>query len=135
MAKEAQINSPEPEFDPAGNRSAAKQFGIAALFWITFLVGLGISYLQRQDMPFVMEGGIIAIMIGLVVGLVGWESGPSPRLGGGVAMNLLIFLPFFFSSCPSFRFKKWEAVLCLMLISKCNDSVNNYKQTPVQSCS
>lgn len=49
------------------------QFGIAAMFWVTFLIGLGISYLQRFDDPQVVAGGAISLAMAVVIGsAVGW---------------------------------------------------------------
>jgi hypothetical protein len=45
-----------------------KQFGISALFWLTFMVGLALAYLQRQDNPEILIGGIISVGIGLLAG-------------------------------------------------------------------
>lgn len=49
------------------------QFGIAAMFWVTFLIGLGIAYLQRFDDPQVVVGGVISMAIAVVIGFaIGW---------------------------------------------------------------
>ncbi len=45
-----------------------QQFGISALFWLTFLVGLGIAYLQRMDSVEIVIGGAIGIGFGVAVG-------------------------------------------------------------------
>ena len=58
------------------NSGKSRQFGIAALFWLTFLIGLSISYLQQHDHPLVLEGGLCAIAIGLLIGAaIGWLTG------------------------------------------------------------
>ena len=46
------------------------QFGVAALFWIPFIVGLGVAYLQRFDSPDILICGFLSVLIGVVVGLV-----------------------------------------------------------------
>ena len=46
------------------------QYGIAALFWLTFIFGLAIAYLQRLDAPSIVAGGIGSVAIGLVVGAI-----------------------------------------------------------------
>ena len=50
--------------------SKKKQFGIAALFWATFAIGLTIAYLQQLDQADILVGGLIAVAIGIVVGLI-----------------------------------------------------------------
>ncbi len=50
--------------------TTTRQFGIAALFWVTFAVGLGIAYLERLDSPDILLGGVLSILIGLVIGSV-----------------------------------------------------------------
>ncbi|MFK7768866.1 MAG: hypothetical protein AB8B55_16720 [Mariniblastus sp.] len=55
--------------DPVASKTK-KQFGIAALFWMTFLVALALAYLQRQRAPDILTGGAITIAIGLAVGAV-----------------------------------------------------------------
>ena len=54
----------------APERGSKKQFGIAALFWMTFIVGLSLSYLQQLKVPDALLGGLITVTIGLVAGLV-----------------------------------------------------------------
>ena len=40
------------------------------------MIGLSISYLQQHDHPLVLEGGLIAIVIGVVIGaVIGWLTG------------------------------------------------------------
>ena len=46
------------------------QFGIVALFWTTFLVGLGIAYLQRLNSQEILIGGGIAIGLAVVIGFL-----------------------------------------------------------------
>ena len=50
--------------------SKKRQFGIAALFWATFAIGLGLAYLQRLSAPDILVGGAIGIAIGIGVGLI-----------------------------------------------------------------
>lgn len=46
------------------------QFGISALFWLTFMTGLGVSYLREQGSTEILLGGLGGVTIGLCVGLV-----------------------------------------------------------------
>jgi len=69
----ASLKTTEPS-EP--QKSMVGQFGIPALFWITILAGLTISYFQRLDAPEIIEGGIATVIIGLLVGaLIGGLSG------------------------------------------------------------
>lgn len=62
----------EPDSTPV---NATRQFGIAALFWLTFIVGLGLAYLQQLEGRGILLGGIITIGMGLLTGgIVGWLS-------------------------------------------------------------
>ena len=54
------------EFNPSGARWP--QFRIAALFWVTFSIGLGIAYLQRLYAAEIILGGPISLMIGASAG-------------------------------------------------------------------
>ena len=70
------------------------QFGIPALFWGTFLVGLAVAYLQRLessdggDSLEILVGAIVAILIGLAVGaIIGKLTG---KLGDAVFWSTLI---------------------------------------------
>ena len=62
----AQPEHPQP--------SAKPQYGITALFWVTFLVGVGIAYLQRLNSEEILIGAAIgiglAVLIGGLVGLI-----------------------------------------------------------------
>ena len=46
------------------------QFGLAALLWTTFVVGLALAYLRTLDSRAVFANGLIAIVISLVSGVV-----------------------------------------------------------------
>lgn len=52
------------------------------------MIGLGVSYLQQQDHPLVLEGGLAAIAIGLVVGVI--IGLPMGKLQDGVFWATLI---------------------------------------------
>ena len=64
-----------PEGSGAGSElrqrlnSPPSQFGIAALFWLTLMVGLALAYLQEQGGLEVVAGGLLSLVIGLTVGL------------------------------------------------------------------
>ena len=49
--------------------SSKKQFGIAALFWLTFIVGISLKYLQQLSGPHILIGGLAAVTIGALIGL------------------------------------------------------------------
>lgn len=73
LIEDIRINEKQKEDVTAASQAPARQFGIAALFWLTFLVGVAVSYLQQQDHPLVLEGGLAAIVLGLAVGVtIGW---------------------------------------------------------------
>lgn len=64
---------------PADDNSKGKlpQFGIAAIFWGMFLVGLVVAYLDRVrgadgdgQSPEIMIGAVVSILIGLLVGAI-----------------------------------------------------------------
>ena len=55
---------------PTETGSSKVQFGIAALFWTTFLVGLTIAYLQRLDSPDILIDAFFAIVLGVIIGSV-----------------------------------------------------------------
>ena len=55
----------ELTLNPSANQ---QQFGITALFWLTFLVGLGIAYLQRMNSVEIVIGGAVGVAIGMGVG-------------------------------------------------------------------
>lgn len=54
----------------AQKESDSNQYGIAALFWATFVVGLGLAYLQRLESPDIMIDAAIAIPIALLIGAI-----------------------------------------------------------------
>lgn len=66
----------KPADKPSNKSSSSKaQFGIAALFWGTFVVGMAMAYLDRLSRPDkstdsakVILGAAISVAIGLVVG-------------------------------------------------------------------
>ena len=65
-----------------------KQFGISALFWLTFMIGLGIAYLHDQDSPDILIGGLVSVAAGMAVGaIVGSLAG---RMGDAVFWATLI---------------------------------------------
>ena len=65
-----------------------KQFGVAALFWITFIAGLGVAYLEKFDSPSILAGGLLSVVIGLAIGAaVGWMTN---RISDGVFWGTLI---------------------------------------------
>lgn len=53
-----------------GGQPGASQFGIATLFWATFVVGLGLAYLQRLQSTDILIDGAVAVSAGFVIGLV-----------------------------------------------------------------
>ena len=64
------------------------QFGISAIFWVTFTFGLGLSYLQRMRAQDVVVGGLISLAIGMVCGaVIGWLA---KRLADGFFWGTLI---------------------------------------------
>lgn len=68
--------------------SKGNQFGIAALFWLTFMVGLGIAYLQEQRTPNALIGGMASVLVGLGVGAIfGWLS---RRLSDAIFWSTLV---------------------------------------------
>ncbi len=52
------------------------RFGIPSLFWLTFIVGLALAYLQRiepdgsRDLPEMLVGAMIAVLIGVATGTI-----------------------------------------------------------------
>ena len=46
------------------------QFGMEALFWLTFAIGLGISYLRQLGSVEIVTDALVAIVMGAVVGVL-----------------------------------------------------------------
>ena len=56
--------------------NSKKQFGIASIFWITFMVGLTIAFMQRVEATDILFDGVFSIAMSLAVGaLIGWLTG------------------------------------------------------------
>ena len=73
------------------------QFGISAIFWVTFTFGLGLSYLQRMRAQDVVVGGLISLAIGMVCGaVIGWLA---KRLADGFFWGTLISVFGYVSVC------------------------------------
>ncbi len=91
------MDGTDEEPDRAGNPQSAqsvssqtttRQFKLAALFWVTFTIGVGLAYLQRLDSPDIVIGGVLSLVIGVVVGgAVGLVTG---RLHDGLFWGTLI---------------------------------------------
>lgn len=75
----------EPAPEPIDSKG---QFGIAALFWLTFIVGLGLAYLQQVEGRGILQGGLITIGMGLLAGgVIGWLTN---KLGDAIFWSTLI---------------------------------------------
>ena len=116
--KVAQISKLEPKNESADSpnrsepaesqKSKGQQYGITALFWVTFLAGLTISYFQRLDAPEIIEGGIASIVIGLFVGVV--IGGLSGNLRNAIFWSTLIAAFGYMSVAKDPHFDVWHRV-------------------------
>ena len=66
----------------------SNQFGISAIFWVTFTFGLGLSYLQSMRSHEIVIGGLTSLAVGMLVGAVIGKL--SSRTGDGFFWGTLI---------------------------------------------
>lgn len=61
----------DDEDTPSISKGPIGQFGISAIFWVTFMIALSITYLQRSSSsPNLLIEGVVAVAIGIAVGAI-----------------------------------------------------------------
>lgn len=72
----------------ADGKPQRPQFGLAAVLWTTFVIGLALSYLRTIDTETVFVNAIIALVVAIVIGaVVGWCAG---RIADATYWSLMI---------------------------------------------